>query len=245
MKVLLVTVAGLSSRFSRSLGKDCVKCLYHEKNFEESLLWRLLRQPVKFDKYIIVGGYRFEEVKEALAAHFSDLAPKLWSVYNEAYETYGSGYSLFCGMKAAMTLPFDEIVFAEGDLFLDTPSFVKVCESEKSVITSNSDPITAAKAVVYYYDLSGRVRYLYDTGHDALTVPEPFRAIYNSGQVWKFADADTARTCFAAMSEADWRGTNLVYVENYFRAIAPEAQEVIPFATWINCNTIADFRKSL
>lgn len=31
MRILLVTVAGLSSRFSQSVGYPCLKCLYHEE----------------------------------------------------------------------------------------------------------------------------------------------------------------------------------------------------------------------
>lgn len=41
MRILLVTVAGLSSRFSQSVGYPCLKCLYHEGESTRTLLYRL------------------------------------------------------------------------------------------------------------------------------------------------------------------------------------------------------------
>lgn len=241
MKILIVTVAGMSSRFSKSLGRECVKCLYHKQAFSESLLYRLLHQPVAFDKYIIVGGYRFAELEETVRREFPAYAEKLLLVKNEQYETYGSGYSLFCGLKEAMKLPFDEIVFAEGDLFVDGPSFSAVCGCGTDVITCNRDAITADRSVAFYFDLRGRVHYIYDTGHSALEIREPFLEIRNSGQIWKFANAERLRTTAASMPEEDWRGTNLVLIERYFGAMEREQYSVIPFEKWINCNTVADF----
>lgn len=241
MKILMITVAGMSTRFSRSLGRECVKCLYHQRDFSESLLYRILHQPVAFDKYILVGGYRFAELEETVRREFPAYAEKLILVNNEQYETYGSGYSLYCGLMEAMKLPFDEIVFAEGDLYVDTPSFVEACSCGADVITCNRDAITADRSVAFYFDLRGRVHYLYDTGHNALQIDEPFLEIRNSGQIWKFANPERLRETVYSMPEEDWQGTNLLLIERYFGGMAREDYRILPFETWVNCNTVADF----
>ena len=62
MKALIVTVAGMSARFSRSAGEQIIKCLYHTNSMKESLLYTLLDDSSDIDYFIIVGGYRYEEL---------------------------------------------------------------------------------------------------------------------------------------------------------------------------------------
>lgn len=57
MKVLIITVAGMSTRFSESVGYPCLKCLYYKQDMKESLLYRFLYEYPEFDRYIIVGGF--------------------------------------------------------------------------------------------------------------------------------------------------------------------------------------------
>lgn len=243
MRALIVTVAGMSSRFSQSLGRASLKCIYYCNTIEESLLYRLLSQPVQFDRYIIVGGYQFEELQRTIQNQFTKFLDKIILVNNKEYEKYGSGYSLYYGLKAAIELEADEVVFAEGDLFIDSESFVKTCTSEKSVITCNFEPILASKAVVLYYDEQNRVHYIYDTGHNALVIKEPFLAVYNSGQIWKFANFHLMKSTFDSIDEQNWQGTNLIFIEKYFRTLQRDEYEIIWFKKWINCNTISDFER--
>lgn len=42
------------------------------------------------------------------------------------------------------------------------------------------------KAVALYVDEIDKVHYIYDTNHSLLSIPSPIKAIYNSGQIWKF-----------------------------------------------------------
>ena len=70
MKVLIITVAGMSTRFSRSAGKPVIKCLYHNKSLKDSLLYILLERSREFDYFIIVGGYRYKELCETIRASF-------------------------------------------------------------------------------------------------------------------------------------------------------------------------------
>lgn len=245
MRLLLVTVAGCSTRFSRSLGREVIKCLYNEGDKSTSLLYRLLRQPVEFDKIIIVGGYRYNKLKTVIMEWFSDIIDRISVIENPYYAEYGSGYSLYIGLKEAVKYDFDEIVFAEGDLFLDSVSFTSVVNSKKSVITTNSEAILAKKAVAFYTDVRGIVHYIYDTSHNALVINEPFLGIYNSGQTWKFNNQLVVRNIFENMSEDSWKGTNLVFVENYFQALSGKEYEIINFNDWVNCNTVEDYRKTL
>ena len=53
MKVLIITVAGMSSRFSQSVGKETIKCLYHEETMTESLLYTILSQSSLFDNSLL------------------------------------------------------------------------------------------------------------------------------------------------------------------------------------------------
>lgn len=243
MKILIITVAGMSTRFSNSVGHEVIKCIYNESDFTDSLIYRMISQPVKFDKYIIVGGYRYDELEAAINQNFSHLADKIVMVNNPYFKEYGSGYSLYCGLKQALEYGFDSIVFAEGDLYVDSQTYLTVCESNTNVVTCNTEPILANKAVAFYYNADNRIRYIYDTGHKALEINEPFMSIHNSGQIWKLSEPDRVREVYDAMPLSEWEGTNLVFIEKYFNHAASENVSVIRFNDWVNCNTVDDFRR--
>lgn len=241
MKVLIVTVAGMSSRFSKSVGTPTIKCIYHKKSIKESLLYTMLSQSGCFDKFIIVGGYKYAELKQVIDENFGEFSEKIIMAENLHYEDYGSGYSLYIGLQKAIEVGADDIVFAEGDLFLDREDYIAVCNSQKSIITINQEPILARKAVALYVDEYEVIHYIYDTSHKALIIDEPFLAIYNSGQVWKFADKNIVRKVYESITDREWQGTNLVFVEKYFQSISRNDYGFMTFRKWINCNTIDDF----
>lgn len=242
MKVLIITVAGMSSRFSQSIGKETIKCLYYEKTITESLLYTILSQSSLFDRFIIVGGYKYDELDITVRQQFLKFINKIIIVQNSHYADYGSGYSLYIGLKKALEIGATDIVFAEGDLYLDMDTYKTVCTSENSVITINREPILANKAVAFYFDISEKIHYIYDTGHKALMIKEPFLGIYNSGQVWKFGNLSIVKKVFDMMKYEEWKGTNLVFVEKYFQIVPKEEIRLCFFQRWINCNTVEDFR---
>ncbi len=243
MRALLITVAGLSSRFSKSLGRKCLKCIYYENNPEESLLYRMICQDKNFDRYIIVGGFLFEELEEYIHCYLSDVEDRIVLVENEAYQEYGSGYSLYLGLRQAVDLGCDELVFAEGDLYVDHAGFAKICDAGNNVITMNRESIEANKAVAFYYDGNQGIHYIYDTRHNVLEIGEPFLGIYNSGQIWKFHDRERIGTVFHSIREQEWRGTNLVFIQKYFEGLERRSYQAVMLDVWINCNTVDDFRK--
>ncbi len=243
MKVLLLTVAGLSSRFGRSVGRECLKCIYYERDYTEALLWQAIDKAASFDKIIVVGGYKFAELKEFTETYCKDFRDKIILTENKAFAEYGSGYSLYCGLKQAFSLSPDQIVFAEGDLWTDGDSFREISVTDGDCVTYNSEPIESSKSVVFYFDRFGKIKYLYDTTHNLLEINEPFMSVYNSGQIWKFGDLKRAKSVFDSLSERDWQGTNLVFVQNYFADRSTDEYKILPIKQWINCNTIDDFTK--
>lgn len=239
LKILLITVAGMSTRFSESIGKECLKCIYYKNDFTESILHRLMVQTSGFDKYIIVGGYKFEELEQTINLCFHDIKDKIILVNNGYYNCYGSGYSLYLGLKKAVEFNFRELVFAEGDLFLDNESFMEIYKSNRDVITCNLEPISADKAVAFYYDINHHIHYIYDTNHECFHINEPFLGIFNSGQVWKFVQIEKLKCLVASLEEDIWKGTNLDFIQKYFEN--SDDYKIVRFKKWINCNTITDF----
>ena len=77
MKILILTVAGMSSRFSRSIGRECLKCIYYENDIKESLLYKMVFDNNAFDKYIIVGGFHYEELSKIINTEFADYSDKI------------------------------------------------------------------------------------------------------------------------------------------------------------------------
>ena len=242
-KAVIITVAGTSTRFRKSIGKDCLKCIYTENSKKDTLLYRLVNLCRDFDRIVIVGGYKFEELEEFVKTSLSESTSKITLVNNGHYEDLGSGFSLYLGVMALKDSGMDEILFAEGDLFFDTASFSKIIESPYSVITTNNDPIEAKKAVAFYLNTKGKVKYIYDTNHSALEIKEPFLGIYNSGQVWKFSEPEKIFSAAENLTDDEMKGTNLVLIQKYFDSMESNHLQVVHFNKWINCNTVEDYRK--
>lgn len=243
MKVLIITVAGASTRFSKSIGKECLKCIYFNNSYKDALLYKIIFKDSSFNKYIIVGGYKFKELQAYTEKYLSAVKDKIVLIKNKYFRDYGSGYSLYLGIKYAVKCGFDQLVFAEGDLWVDDKSFDNVSKSESDIITFNRESIDAQKSVVFYYDKECRVHYLYDTAHNCLHISEPFVSVYNSGQIWKFVNYKRVKDILGKMRLCDWYGTNLVFIQNYFGGRNKDSYELYELKEWYNCNTIVDYNK--
>ena len=101
MKALIITVAGTATRFNKDTSRDTLKCLYFQENPRYSLLYQILDKARSLDKYIIVGGYLFEELSAFINCNLQEFKDKIELVYNSHYEDYGSGYSLTSANAAA------------------------------------------------------------------------------------------------------------------------------------------------
>ncbi|MBO7496344.1 MAG: licC domain protein [Salinivirgaceae bacterium] len=239
MKYLIITVAGTATRFNRDTKEDTLKCLYYTDNSKYSLLSQLLKNCGYYDKYIIVGGYLFDKLEQFANNELGSYRDKIELVFNEHFRDYGSGYSLFKGIEAVNEQ--GDVTFVEGDLFFNADTFKQVYDSSKNVITINREPIYSDKAVALYINSDGKPRYLYDTNHKTLIVPEAFRAIFNSGQMWKFASSEKLHEAVCTLTETQLHGTNLEIVQAYFGDMNPTEYDVVSFSEWFNCNTVADY----
>lgn len=244
MKALILTVAGMSTRFSQSVGHERVKCIYYETDIKTCILSRLLQSNQKYcDIAIIVGGFKFDELNQCIDREFAGKY-NIITVENEHYFDYGSNYSLLLGLEKAFELGADEIVFSEGDLYVKPDAFTKIWCDDRDVITANLEPIDASKSVAFYYDTKGQIHYIFDSSHGTLEINEPFTTIRNSGQIWKFKNINMLKDiCTNLTEEEKQQGTNLIIVQKYFGRKKRETYSVIDIKEWINCNTVDDFRR--
>ncbi len=236
----IIAIAGSSSRFSKSLGKEVHKAIY----FENDDNWTILAHQIGLIKNscnetVIITGYKHNDIEKYLKEYFPNLSYKL--VYNDHYNNYGSCYSLLLGIEAVSDSA-QEMVFLEGDLIFDSVAFDRIIQTNKNVITSNNLLIDARTAVIFYVTKDSTIKYLYDTSHDILKIDEPFIKLGNSGQVWKFNNIKCLKNNLKKYHIENFKGTNLVPINDYYSELDSDDVEIITFKDWFNCNTIDDYR---
>ncbi|WP_407424368.1 DUF6564 domain-containing protein [Methanobrevibacter sp.] len=247
MKIVIITVAGISSRFNKDVPNDemVLKCLYYEENPEDTLIYRMLEKVKYADEIIVVGGFKFDDLIDYIGEHVpSDIRDKCNLVYNDHFDDLSSGYSLYLGIKESFNISEDisEILFVEGDLDVDGESFGKVINSKNSVLTTNPEPIYSNKAVVLYQNENDDFVYAFNSDHGLLSINEPFKAIFNSGQIWKFNDMGALKIANDNFKEYLIADTNLGIIQKYFDLIENDKIEVFGFNHWVNCNTRKDYK---
>ncbi len=248
MRALIIAAAGTARRFNKDLTQETAKCLFFRESPTDTLLFQLCAKAASCDAIVIVGGYQYDALIRFVQDYMGKESflenKKIVTVFNPHYEDYGSAYSLIMGVGAAAALSPDEIVFAEGDLFFDGRDFAAVIQAEQDVLTITAEPIRAAQSVVFYEREDGSFRYIYDTDHKLLTISEPFRAVYNSGQVWKFTSVERLERVIARLSAQQQAGTNLEIINGYFSEKTADETEIVLLNGWINCNTVHDYDRA-
>ena len=248
LKVSIITVAGVSSRFNKDIPEEnkMLKCLYCEGNPQNTLIYQMLKKLESYDKIIVVGGYKYSDLEEYLEMEIpDDLKEKILLVYNDHFSDLSSGYSLYLGVKEALDnfSDIEEILFVEGDLDIDDESFAKVIDADKNVLTYNHEPIYSNKAVVLYQNENDEYHYLFNSDHGNLTIDEEFKAIFNSGQTWKFTDMELLKIANDNFYENIIEDTNLGIIQKYFDLIEnADDIEIIGLNHWVNCNTRKDYQ---
>lgn len=248
MKIVIITVAGVSSRFNKDIPDDekILKCLYYDENPQDTLIYQMLKKSNYADKIVIVGGYKYSDLENYIDEHVSlDLKDKINLVYNDHYSDLSSGYSLYLGIDCALNnfTDVDEILFVEGDLDIDDESFLKVIKSEKNALTFNHEPIYSNKAVVLYQNENDEYKYLFNSDHGLLKMTESFKAIFNSGQTWKFRDMELLKIANDNFYENIIEDTNLGIIQKYFDLLENSDDiEIIGLNRWVNCNTREDYK---
>ena len=247
LKIAIVTVAGISSRFNKDIPEEdkVLKCLYWEDNPQNTLIYQLIRKVSSYDKIVIVGGFKFQDLVDYISENVSQsLKDKIVLFNNDHYDDLSSGYSLYIGIKESLINfeDIDEILFVEGDLDIDEDSFSKVINSNKNVLTINREPIYSNKAVVLYQDKNDNYHYIFNSDHGLLALEEPFKAIFNSGQIWKFQNIDLLKIANDYFGENIIEDTNLGIIQKYFDLADNNEIEIIDFKHWVNCNTRDDYK---
>ncbi len=244
MEALVITVAGLSSRFSESIGKSTLKCIYHEEDPRKTLLRHLLSMAEgRFDKVVIVGGHKLEELRAYVSAWAPiGLKNRISIVVNPFFKERGSGWSLYLGLQELRDDSIDFVTFAEGDLFFDESSFLRVCSAQRDVLTCTDEVIDARRSVAFYCDSGMHPHYIYDTAHGSMRIPESFTRIYNSGQVWRFARVARLFDEIDGFPDERMFGTNLEMINAYYSTMSIDELDIVRFRTWVNCNSIGDYR---
>ena len=247
LKIAIITVAGISSRFNKDIPEEdkVLKCLYWQDNPQNTLIYQLIEKVSSYDKIIIVGGYKFDDLVDYISKNIPQvLKDKIILFNNDHYDDLSSGYSLYLGIKESLINfeNIDEILFVEGDLDIDEESFFKVIDSTKNVLTINPNPIFSNKAVVLYQNENGDYKYLFNSDHGLLTIEEPFKAIFNSGQIWKFQNIELLKIANDYFEEYLIEDTNLGIIQKYFDLVDNDEIEIIGFEHWINCNTRDDYK---
>lgn len=244
MRVAIITVAGISSRFNEGIPENekILKAIYTETEAQDTLLYNLLKKCSFADQIVVVGGYKFEELYSYYLENLSEDFGNVVFVKNEHYADLSSGYSLYLGIKEAVRLNADEVLFVEGDLDIDGESFDKVVRSEKDVLTYNHESIYADKAVVLYKDDKEQYQYAFNSNHGMLTINVPFSCMLNSGQLWKFKDVDALSEANEKFYNENMAGTNLVIIQYYIDRRGSDKFDLIGLNRWTNCNTRQDYR---
>jgi hypothetical protein len=241
MRVLIITVAGTATRFNIDSDKPVLKCIYYKENPQYSLLYQIFLKASVCDRIIVVGGFEYRNLVNYINTYLSTFTQKTEIIFNPHFEDYGSGYSLYLGIKAARKINADEIIFTEGDLYFSQYDFKNVIDNKNDVLTINSIPIESGKAVMFYENLSGYINYLYDPKHEELFIKEPFRSVYNSAQIWKFTNPIKLYNINEKINEYQNKANNLVIINRYFSDITRDKISIITMNNWINCNTIKDY----
>lgn len=244
MKMVIVAVAGVSSRFNENESEPVLKGIYTTTNYQKTLLYSILRKCVGFDKVVLVGGYQYEELKSYITACSEDFPFQIQLAYNPRYQELGTGYTLKIGLEECLKEKgCSEITLVEGDLFFDEESFERIKSSDKNIAAYTYKVICSNKAVIAYVNQQKELKYVFSTSHGAVQIAEPFLEIYNSGQIWKFADVTRVAHLMQEIPQEKWEGTNLNFVEAYFSGIEEKEREMVPVKIWENCNTRTDYLK--
>lgn len=248
MKIVIITVAGISSRFNKDIPEEnkILKCLYYEENPCDTLIYHMLEKADYADKIVIVGGYKYEDLLNYIKQHVpQNLKNKILTVYNDHFSDLSSGYSLYLGIKEVFDnfTDVNEVLFVEGDLDIDMESFNNVVTSSRNVLTFNNEPIYSKKAVVLYQNGNDEYHYLFNSDHGLLSLDEPFKAIFNSGQTWKFKDMGLLKIANDNFYENLIEDTNLGIIQKYFDLVENNHDiDIIALNHWVNCNTRDDYR---
>lgn len=260
MKDVIITLAGASSRFSRSVGKPAHKSIYGTN--DKCLLFKMLDQ-IKHSKnvknVIIVTGYQHDEVTSMIHAWNNDKNPELdgfsqmniFITYNPNWDETGSNESMLWGLLLWNTLgklKGESLVCIEGDLSVSNlEELLNAKVPTISRVTSNAQTILdASRDVLCCIFPDGIVEWVYDREHKAFPISEQYAKIFASGQIWEF-NTNSERFTEEMKHLTDYIKVKDICNQTNLDIISRLTfdPEIFVLEDWVNCNTIDDLVKAL
>lgn len=259
MKDVIITLAGASSRFSKSVGKPAHKSIYCIDN--KCLLFKMLDQLERSQNVknvIVVTGYQDSKVMSMIDAwnrgkivELNDFpSMSIFITYNPNWQETGSNESMLRGLMLWKTIKnkSESVVCIEGDLSVSNlEDLLNARVPAISRVTSNAQAILdASRDVLCCVFPDGRVEWVYDRAHKAFPIREQYAKIFASGQMWEFNTnskrfIEEMKHLFDYIKDRDiCQQTNLDIISRL--TFDPE---IFVFENWVNCNTIDDLTKAL
>ena len=100
MRVFLTTVAGSATRFSESIGKPTVKCIYNREDPAKTLLNHMLTQAKDYDLFVVVGGFLINELEDYINTNLpSEFSEKVWSLDRRIYHPHYMAEAAFAAER--------------------------------------------------------------------------------------------------------------------------------------------------
>lgn len=255
-KYAIITAAGCSTRFSKSIGFECHKSLTPVDGLggKSLLKWQietLIDNGV--ERVFAVGGYMFNIFNSQINNLEQKYKGKVEKVFNSEYLTTGSYLSMFLGfdrmyqlIKSGSIPEPTSIICVEGDVYasnlgefaampFDYGNYtIRPTTNGKSVLRADRD-------VIGVIDDCGLLSWKYSTKHSEFTnVPASIKMVFNSGQIWeicmKFLDW---RKVHKQLDQQSYKNdTNLMFID-YF---SDEPDTPFELKDWVNANTVNDIR---
>lgn len=253
MKDVIITLAGASSRFSKSVGKPAHKSIYCINN--KCLLFKMLDQLERSQNVknvVIVTGYQDNDITLMIDAwkYGNFRSMNIFIVHNQYWKETGSNESMLRGLLHWTMLEnkSESVVCIEGDLSVSNlEDLLNAKVPTISRVTSNAQSILdASRDVLCCIFPDGRVEWVYDREHKAFPIREQYTKIFASGQMWEF-NTNSKRFIEEMKHLADYikdldicNQTNLDIISRL--TFDPE---IFVLKDWVNCNTIDDLTKAL
>lgn len=251
-KHAIITVAGSSTRFSKSVNQMAHKSLWPVPALDNKCLleWQIRTLlEAGIEDIVVVTGYMADEVYKAfdrMAIH-TDWYRDVHFIYNPSFSTTGSYLSMYLGfikiqelIKNAVAMIPDSVILIEGDVYasnLKEFCMLPPTDFDLRPTTNGKSVIRADRDVLGIVSKNDSIYWAYDPYHEALQIPPSFaKYMFNSGQIWEinwYSDAIEKIDQYGGT--VDEHKTNLSFIEFF-----GSSDEPFELKNWTNANTIED-----
>ena len=254
-KYAIITAAGCSTRFSKSIGFECHKSLMPVGglNCKSLLEWQiktLIDNGV--DQVFAVGGYMWKIFNSQINKLELKYKEKVRAVFNSEYLTTGSYMSMFLGfdkmyhlIKSDTILEPTSIICVEGDVYASNfAEFVaKPFDYNYSIrpTTNGKSVLRADRDVIGIIDDHGFLSWKYSTKHSEFTnIPSSIKILFNSGQIWEIClKGFNLRKIHERLDQQSYKNdTNLTFID-YF---SDKPDTPFELKGWVNANTVDEIK---